>query len=388
MNFAEVIDKKTLRDFLELPVSIHRNNDQWIRPLDKDIEAVFDKKKNKFFRHGEAIRWVLYNGNGKAVGRIAAFYNKKTSGKGYEQPTGGIGFFDCVNDREAAFALFNKGKEWLASKGMQAMDGPINFGEKDRWWGLLVKGFHEPVYCMNYNPPYYQKFFEDYGFKNFYEQYYYNYPVKQVIAERYQEKSERVARDPRYSAAHLDKKQLEKYSEEFREVYNNSWGKHAGFKAMAKDQAMNIMKTIKPIMDEDIIWFVYYDNKPIAFFIMLPEINQIFKHINNGKLRWIEMLRFAWLRYRGVCRKMYGVVFGVVPEFQGKGVEGYIINEAAKHVQPLNRYDNMEMTWIGSFNPKMIHLVESLGTEKTRVAVTYRYLFDRNKEFVPHPVIE
>jgi hypothetical protein len=98
MIFVEVTDTRTKKDFLELPVKIYKNDDQWIRPLDKDIEAVFDKSKNKFFRQGEAIRWVLYDGK-KPVGRIAAFYNRKT-GKGFEQPTGGIGFFETVNDKE------------------------------------------------------------------------------------------------------------------------------------------------------------------------------------------------------------------------------------------------------------------------------------------------
>ncbi len=387
MIIEEVNNDQKVKDFLGLPVMIYKNDDQWIRPLDKDIEAVFDHKKNKFFRQGEAVRWIIYNEKGKACGRIAAFYNRK-SGKGFEQPTGGVGFFESINDQNIANRLFDHAKSWLEQKGMEAMDGPVNFGEKDRWWGLLINGFTEPVYCMNYNPPYYQQLFENYGFRNFYEQYYYNYPVKQVITDKYQERSQRIEKDPDYSAAHLKKSEIDKYAEQFREVYNKSWGKHAGFKPMAKEQAMSIMKTIKPIMDEDIIWFAYYKNEPIAFFIMLPEINQIFKHINNGKLRWIEMLRFAWLKYRGVCRKMFGVVFGVIPEFQGKGVESYIINEAAKHVQPLNRYDDLEMTWIGSFNPKMIHLVESLGTEKTRVAVTYRYLFDQTKEFKPHPIID
>ena len=49
-------------------------------------------------------------------------------------------------------------------KGMEAMDGPINFGERDRWWGLITEGFTPPLYCMNYNPPYYIALFENYGF--------------------------------------------------------------------------------------------------------------------------------------------------------------------------------------------------------------------------------
>jgi hypothetical protein len=387
MKLIEVSTPAHIKSFLELPVKINKGDDQWIRPLDKDIEAVFDKKKNKYFRHGECTRWLLFNDKQEVIGRVAAFINKKTA-KTFDQPTGGMGFFECINDKEAAFLLFDTCKQWLKEREMEAMDGPINFGEKDRWWGLLVDGFYEPVYCINYNQPYYRNLFEDYGFKTYYEQYYYMYIVDKPVPSRYGEKSDRIARDPAFTADHLHKKNIEKYTQDFLTVYNNSWGKHAGFKAMGIEQARSVMKSIAPIMDEDIIWFAYNNGNPIAFFIMLPEINQLFKHINNGKLGWIEMARFAWLRWRGKCRKMFAVVFGVVPEFQGKGVEGYVIMSAAKHVQPLNRYDKLEMTWIGDFNPKMIHLVESLGTEKTRTQITFRYLFDRNREFKRAPIIE
>ncbi len=86
-------------------------------------------------------------------------------------PVGGIGFFDCINDQAAADMLFDVAKHWLLQKGMEAMDGPINFGERDRWWGLVVEGFEPPpLYCMNFNPPYYQHLFENYGFRNYFNQ--------------------------------------------------------------------------------------------------------------------------------------------------------------------------------------------------------------------------
>jgi hypothetical protein len=214
------------------------------------------------------------------------------------------------------------------------------------------------------------------------------FKVKTLIPEKYRERSERIARDPDYTARHIEKNKLESYAEDFRNIYNKAWVKYPNFKGMSSLQAKLILNTIKPILDEDIVWFAYYKNEPIAFFIMLPDINQVFKHINNGKMRLIEKLRFLWLRRQRVCRKMVGVVFGVIPEFQSRGVEGYIIMAAAKHVQPLNRYDEMEMTWIGDFNPKMIHLVESLGTERSRTAITYRKLFDESLPFKRAPVIE
>jgi hypothetical protein len=133
MTLVEVIDQKTARTFLEMPMDIYRNDPNWIRPLDKDIESVFDKKQNKAFRHGEAIRWILKDEKAKIIGRVAAFVNKKYKTKGDIVPVGGMGFFECINDPAAANILLDACKQWLQQKGMGAMDGPINFGERDRW---------------------------------------------------------------------------------------------------------------------------------------------------------------------------------------------------------------------------------------------------------------
>ena len=139
----------------------------YIRPLDKDIEEVFDPKKNKAFRHGEAARWILKDEDGRLLGRIAAFTNKRYKTKGDEFPVGGIGFFDCINNQDAADMLFDVAKHWLMQRGMAAMDGPINFGERDTWWGLVTEGFHEPLYRMNFNAPYYQNFLKTMASKCF-----------------------------------------------------------------------------------------------------------------------------------------------------------------------------------------------------------------------------
>src|SRR5690606_16238399 len=99
------------------------------------IESVFDPKVNKAFRYGEVVRWLLRHDDGSYIGRIAAFVNKKYSNKGDKVPVGGIGFFDCIDDQSAANVLFDTACAWLTTKGVKAMDGPINFGERDRWWG-------------------------------------------------------------------------------------------------------------------------------------------------------------------------------------------------------------------------------------------------------------
>ena len=385
MIVTEVTTPQDAKDFLKVPLGIYRNDTLWVRPLNKDIDAVFDQKKNKYFRHGEAIRWILKDENGKLIGRVAAFINKKSANT-FDQPTGGIGFFECINDQNAAFQLFDICKQWLMARGMEAMDGPINFGEKDAWWGLMVDGFASPTYRMNYNPPYYKELFEAYGFKIYYEQYCYHMNVKQQIPENYKIKADRIKQNPAYHCEHIRKNNLAKYIEDFRSIYNKAWGKHAGFKDMEPSQAKAIMKSIKPIMEEELLWFAYYDDTPIGFFIMLPELNQIFKHL-NGNLNLWGKLKFLWYKWRGACNKMFGLVFGIIPEHQGKGVEGFIIMSAAEVIQKQNAYTDLEMTWIGDFNPKMLHLVESLGSTRCKTYITYRKLFNENQEFKRAPQI-
>src|SRR5215212_5365591 len=121
MQLIRITNTSTAKKFIRVNVLINQSNPNYIRPLDKDIEEVFDPKKNKTFRHGEATRWILENHEGKTIGRIAAFINKKYKTKGDEGPVGGIGFFDCINDQHAADMLFDVARHWLMQKGMIAM---------------------------------------------------------------------------------------------------------------------------------------------------------------------------------------------------------------------------------------------------------------------------
>jgi hypothetical protein len=156
---------------------------------------------------------------------------------------------------------------------------------------------------------------------------------------------------------------------------------------MTSAQAKAIIHQLKPIIDEKIVWFGYFQEEPIAFFIMLPEVNQIFKHV-NGKLDWMGKLKFVWHKWRKTCNKMFGLVFGIVPEHQGKGVEGALIMAARQMVQDdYHRYENFEMNWIGDFNPKMLRVAEQVGGYIAKTHITYRKLFDESKEFKRHPFI-
>jgi GNAT superfamily N-acetyltransferase len=381
LRLFEVLDSAAKKDFLNLPVELYKSDINYIRPLDIDVEKVFNPSTNKFFRTGECIRWILKNGDGKTIGRVAAFLEKTVSKK-QDQPTGGMGFFECIKDQAAANILFDACKNWLQERGMEAMDGPVNFGDRERWWGLLVEGFTEPNYCVPYNFPYYKDLFETYGFKNYFNQYTYHRLINsEGLSDSVKEKAERVFRNSSYGFSHSSKRNIEKIAEDFTIVYNKAWANHSGVKETTKAHAMALLNSMKPILDEKLIWFAYYNGEPVAFFIMIPEFNQVVK-LFNGKLNLIAKLKFLYFKIRNKWDKAFGVIFGVVPEHQGKGIEAAIVMAFAKiATKPGFPYKELEMNWIGDFNPAMMKVAEQVGGRICKTHTTYRYLFDRNREF-------
>lgn len=382
-KLVEVNDSVTEESFIKLPNNLYKNNKNYVHPLESDIKNIFDKNKNKFFKHGECIRWILKDSENKTVGRVAAFIDFQTL-ESYEQPTGGMGFFECINNQNAAFVLFDKCKEWLQEKGMEAMDGPINFGSRMQWWGLHVDGDLSPVYGMFYHHKYYKIFFENYGFKDFFQQY--NYEVELDIKNLHKIvllKAQRVYRDEKYTTEFFDKKNTGKYIKDFVTIYNNTWiGDIPGVNKMTEEEVADIFKQMKPLLEENYLIFAYYDKKPIGFFIMMPDINEILIHL-KGKLNFKAKLIFLWYKYFKKNKTMIGQIFGIDTNFQNKGIESILIEKFSQIIgRGKEPYSKLQFNWIGDFNPRMMHLMEQyLSAKIKKTYITYRYLFDRNKEF-------
>ena len=376
MNIIEVNSKKDKKEFIQIACSIYKNEKNWIRPLDKDINSVFDPKTNKAFRKGDVKRWILKNNN-ETIGRIAAFYSSKNDKE--KLRVGGCGFFECIDDKEAAKMLFDTAKNWLEKNGYNSMDGPINFGERDKWWGCLVEGFDiDPNYLQNYGKAYYQKLFENYGFQLLFRQLTFLKKVRTPLSEKLSLKAERALRDPNYNFKTLEKRNIQKYIRDFTKIYNDAWSKYPGVSKLELSQAKLLFAQLKPILDEKILWFAYHNNDPVGFFISIPEMNQIFKYV-NGKLDLFGKLKtFYHLKIKKSCKKMVGLVFGIVPKHQGKGVDGALIMASRETIQEKLAYEDLELNWIPDFNKSMIRVAEQVQVKLGKIHHTYRYNFDRS----------
>ena len=279
--------------------------------------------------------------------------------------------------------LFDRCRAWLEERGMEAMEGPENFGERNEWWGLLVDGFKPPVFQMPYTHPYYVPFFENYGFRDYFKQYIYRTPmVMESLSEVVIWKSERLLKNGDYRIISYREMTPEQAKSSFLTIYNKAWNMDVhGVAGMEKEQVDVLFKTLKPVLDPDLLYFAHYKGEPIGFFITIPELNYIVKHV-NGKISGLGILKFLYYRYLKPGRVALGLIFGVAAEYQGRGVEAAMIYAFCKRmIEDKKRYDWLDLSWVGDFNPQMMHLMHYIGAKQSQTYITYRKLFRDDIEF-------
>lgn len=384
----EVSNRKLENDFLEVPRILYKKDAFWVCPPDNDIRKIFNPLKNRNFNDGEACRWILKDENNNLIGRIAAFYNMKKAAA-EKVLAGGAGFFECINDQAAANLLFDMARKWLSERGMLAMDAPVNFGENDSFWGLLVEGFTNQGIGMPYNFPYYKDLFENYGFRLFFKQYSFHLDLTKKFPGRFWKIAEWIGKKPDFHFRHFTWKDSESFIKDACYIYDHAWSvMKEDYTPLDPRLLRETMNGARAIIDPEMIWFAYHNDEPISFFIMFPDANQILKKL-NGKLHLWNMLRFIYYKKVKTIIRIRAIAAGVIPKFQNSGVESGIfwhLNEKMKH-KP--QYTEMELSWVGDYNPKMISLYEAVGGVKAKTHYTLRFLIDKNlpfERFMPEKV--
>lgn len=382
MRLVEVIDQKSKGLFHRVLDTVYQNDPYFIYPLENDIEEVFNKNTNPSLEKGEVVRYVALDAGGKPVGRIAAFYDPGHP-LDKEHPIGGCGFFESLDKQEIANLLLDKAREWLEKMGFKGMDGPINFGERDKFWGCLLNASLEPSYLESYNPPYYAGLLEQYGFKEYFRQYTFRLPPKEVDGPRITRVAEWILRKPGIRFEHLNVGQIDHYAEDFVAIYNQAWSDFDNFKPIKKEGVIAVFKAMKPIIDEKLIWFGYVNNEPAGVIVMLPDVNQLFKYL-KGRLDLLGKLKFLFYKKTKGIDRVKGLVFGVVPKYQKHGLDAVLVYKVYQRTK--THYKVTELSWIGSFNPKMISLMKNINATVAKTHVTYRYLFDKSLPFKPFEI--
>lgn len=373
---TEVSSKAQEQIFLDMPTLIYQDDPHYVRPLDQDIKDIFDAQTNSLLIEGDCRRWLLWTKAGICIGRIAAFYKvKQRIGTADPQRRiGGIGFFECIDDQEAAGCLLDQASRWLGEQQIKVIHGPVNFGSRHQWWGLMIKSSSMPNYGNNYHPAYYRALIENYGFVLNYQQL--TYSIKQTGAQPilFERLRSHFEADSRYAFKAMDTSRPVEMAAQFQQLYHKICVVQDGLPALNLNQVLTLMHKLGDMLDPRLIWFGYFNGEPIAFFVAIPELNQLIMQHVGGKINFIDRFKLARLRWLKQYEKAYGLYCGVLPAFQKRAVAlGLIANIQDAWANRLKiPYKSIELNWIGDYNPRMLKLMKLLDAEVTKIHHTYR----------------
>ncbi|MBX2927094.1 MAG: hypothetical protein KF852_04605 [Saprospiraceae bacterium] len=385
MTIIEVQDKKDWKLFHRVPHRIYTDDPNWICPLEDDIRSIFEPASNKVFEHGEAQLFVLLDEQGAPAGRVAAFIDHERN-KTLPYPVGGMGFFECINQAEYARALFERAESWLAAHGAAAVDGPVNFGERDKYWGLLDKGFDPPLFQENYQPRYYKQFFTDNGYLPFEQVLTLKGLTTDIPLDRMKMVAERIRRTSNVHLEMYNPANLDRYAEDFCEVYNAGFRHFQHFKPIVPEQMKRVMKQAAPILDPQLLCVAYFEGKPAGFCAFFPDINPLLQPV-RGKLSGLNILRFLWNKRRAKQFQAKGIGFGIHPDYKTKGIFAFIVEFMATP-HNLSIYKDMFLTTVRAHNKEAVSIYLKLAVSIDRVHIAYRKALRPDVVIEPHEFME
>lgn len=369
VNIVEVLSKKDENIFISLPKKIYKDNKYYVFPLISEMKKSIQGKNNTLRECGPYKMAIAYIGD-VPVGRILCGINNiLNEAKGYRE--GYISLFESIDDYSVAKSLFDFSTNFFKEYNMEKIIGPLSLPDGDDCRGLLIDCFDDSPYIMNlYNPPYYQKFFEEYGFYKYFDCYAYEVNVKGRDDKRYEELVPKAMSKYGFKIDKLNKKDFKKDMEDIKKILELAMPKEWDDFIPPSDEEMELIaKNLLPVADEDLI-LIARDNEgnPIGFDIALPDYNQVIKRL-DGKLFPFGIFKFLYYKKK-INRARLFVLF-VVPKWRRKGVTSAIYLQLSK-VMERKGYETVEGSTIWEYNTPMRNDIEKTGAKIKKTFRIYK----------------
>lgn len=362
-----VTSSKEKKQFIEFPYKHYANDKNWIPPLLMDQKTLLNTEKNPFYNDAE-IALFLAESNGKIAGRIAAIHNKKYN-EFHNTNVGFFGFFDCIDNQSVANLLFKVASDWVKEKGLDGMIGPANPGMMDEV-GVLVDGFeYEPSILMPFNKSYYDKLIKGAGLEKIMDLLAFRVTKETLALDRIIRADEIVRkRNPGLKIRPFNLKQFDREVTLIKEIYNQAWARNWGFTPLSQEEMVHLGKDLKTIVDTDIAHVAEIDGKPVAFSVALPDFNQALKH-TNGRLLPTGIIKLLY--YSRKINRIRTALMGVIPEYQGKGIDAVLHREAIINGMKKG-FNSSELGWVLENNVDMVRVAERIGGKVEKVYRMYQ----------------
>lgn len=374
----EVVDnRKKLNSFIGFPYSLYKNDTNYVPELRVAQKDILDKRKNPFFQHADAEYFIALDDNEKVVGRIAAITNAKYVDH-WNENYGFFGFFECVNDQLVANALFDNALEWLRNKGVAGLYGPMNPSTNDQC-GTLIDGFDTPPYIMMiHNKDYYQQLFDNYGFTKKMDLLCYQL-IRSEIPVRMLEVASKIEERLAKKGIIIRKvnfKDLKNETQRIHHIYNSAWGKNWGFVPMTPQEFEKLVKELKMVTTEDLVYLVEDNGEPVAFVACLPNLNEVTIKIRNGKLFPFNIFRLIGFKKR--VKSVRVLTLGLIEKYRKTGIDACLYAKSVEGATKMG-YDEAEASWILENNTMMNRALQNIGGKVYKKYRIYQYKFKDTK---------
>ena len=374
LTVVPVQDDRGIRAVIEFPWEVYRGDRYWVPPLLSERHAFLDPKHNPFFQHGRLQLYLARRGD-RIVGTIGAFTNDLYN-QFHEVNSGWFGFFEVLEDPEAAAALLKAAEGWARAAGHRSLLGPAQFSTNDEI-GLLVDGYDDrPRILMTYNPRRYAGYFQTAGYSKAMDLWAYSTNLTKF--ERAGGRPPKVIRviekvqaRGRFQIRSLDMRRFDEEVGRVKRVYNSSWARNWGFVPMTDPEFDRLGEQMKSIIDPDLVTIVEHEGEMVGFGLTLPDLNEPLRlaYPRPGTPEAWTFVKLLWnWKVRRKVSWMRVFALGVLPEFRGQGVDA-LMYKATVDAGLRKGYHNVEMSWILENNDMMNRAIRLFGGE---VYKTYR----------------
>ncbi|MGE0608904.1 MAG: GNAT family N-acetyltransferase [Pirellulales bacterium] len=357
------------RQFLKLPWTIYKGDPHWVPPLLGNQKELLGWKSNPFYEHADA-QTFLARRDGQPVGRISAIINHAHN-KYYKEKRGFFGFFESIDDQQVASALFDTAQAWFAERGVEQIRGPASPSLMHEC-GLLIDGFDSsPVFMMSYNPPYYQKLIEGWGFAKTHDLLAYIGTLDQLpgVNDKLTPIME-SARERLGATIHpLDTSNFRQQLEMFLSLWNDSLFAMWGFVPVSPGEVRHSAKLLRHLLIPELALSAQVEGKTVGCVMALPDYNVIIKHL-NGRLFPFGLFRL--LNHKRHTRMIRLVTINVLPEYQRWGLGLVLLNALIPKGLEL-KISKCEFSWVAESNDLSRKGLEKGGAKLYKTYRMYDY---------------
>lgn len=357
---VKLLSRDDRKAFIRFPWTVYKDDPKWVPHLLIERSEFLDPSKNPFFDHAEVAYFGAYK-DGVMIGRIAAIVNHAHN-QFHQDHVGFFGLFECKNDLEAAHALFSATADFLKSKGMTTMRGPMNVSTNDEC-GLLIDGFDEPaVVMMTYNPTYYIDLLENTGFVKSKDLWAHKIDHPTAIPERLKRGIDLILKRNEFTIRTINMKDFNGEVRKIRDIYNSAWEKNWGFVPMTDAEFDHLGKQMKQILDPEFLFIAEHKGRPVGFSLTIPNINDALIHIKNGRLLPFGIFKLLWHTRKSAVKSLRVLTLGITKEHRSSGMDVvfyYKTYEAAVK----RGIQWAEMSWILEDNTPMNRALERMGAK-------------------------